>query len=77
MAAPQPNREPIARAATALPEAFLLTVDFLAQASGVALLAVALVWQKDVLVRDDGVAVRPTPMRLGRDGAGLGLTGSF
>jgi hypothetical protein len=77
VAAPQPNRDSIARAATAVPEAFLLTVDFIAQAAGTALLAVALVWQKDVLVRDDGVALRPTPMRLGSDGAGLGLMGSF
>jgi hypothetical protein len=53
-------------------------VDGLAQAAGVAMLAAGLVPSK-ALVPDDVSAIRlmPTPMRLGKDGTGFGVTGTF
>jgi hypothetical protein len=56
---------------------FALLLDALAQAGGAVMLVAGLASERRFLVRDRPVAIRATPMRLGRDGTGLGLTGSF
>ena len=56
---------------------FVLVVDALAQACGAGTLVAGLASERRILVRDLPVAIRATPMRFGRDGTGLGLSGSL
>lgn len=54
-----------------------LAIDGIAQAAGATMLIVGLTSPKTVLVRNDLGEVRVTPMRMGQDGTGLGLVGTF
>lgn len=54
-----------------------LAIDGLAQAAGATMLIVGLTSPKTVLVRNDLAEVRVAPMRLGQNGGGLGLVGTF
>ena len=54
----------------------LLLADGLAQAIGVTMLFIGMAGEK-VFVRNDVARPRITPMRMGRDGAGVALTGAF
>jgi hypothetical protein len=57
---------------------FLLALDGLAQAGGVAMFIAGLAAQKTVLVRNvAGVQVTPMPMNFGRNSAGVGFVGTF
>lgn len=76
-ARPDPNDERVTAVITAPWESFVLVMDGLAQAAGVITLIAGLASHRTVFVRDKVVSVRATPMRLGPDGTGLGLTGTF
>ena len=54
-----------------------LAIDGIAQTGGAAMLIGGIVAPKTVLVRNDLGQVHFTPVRLGRDGMGLGLSGTF
>jgi len=55
-----------------------LVLNSLAQAAGATMLIYGLACPKTVLVRNDlGVSVTPTPMRVGVDGGGFGVLGTF
>jgi hypothetical protein len=56
---------------------FFLAIDGLAQAGGAAMLIGGIASPKTVLVRDDLAKVWIAPTRVGRDGYGLGMTGTF
>ncbi|MDB4942850.1 MAG: hypothetical protein JWP97_2384 [Labilithrix sp.] len=55
----------------------VLAIDGIAQGAGAAMLIGGIVAPRTVLVRNDLAEVRVTPMKVGRDGTGLGLTGTF
>lgn len=55
----------------------ILAIDGLGQAAGATMLIAGIMSPKTVLVRNDLAEVRITPMRLGRDGSGLGFVGTF
>jgi len=55
----------------------VLVADGLGQSLGLALLIYGIANPKNVLVRNDLGKPMITPMRMGKDGYGLGLTGSF
>lgn len=54
-----------------------LAIDGIAQAAGATMLIVGLTSPKTVLVRNDLGQVQLMPMRMGKDGTGLGLVGTF
>jgi hypothetical protein len=54
-----------------------LAIDGIAQAAGATMLIVGITSPKTVLVRNDLGQVRVLPMRMGQDGGGLGLVGTF
>lgn len=54
-----------------------LAIDGIAQAAGATMLIVGITSPKTVLVRNDLAEVRVMPMRMGQDGTGLGLLGTF
>lgn len=54
-----------------------LAIDGIAQAAGATMLIVGLTSPKTVLVRNDLGEVRVLPMRMGQNGGGLGLVGTF
>lgn len=54
-----------------------LAIDGIAQAAGATMLIVGLTSPKTVLVRNDLGEVRVMPMRMGQNGGGLGLVGTF
>lgn len=54
-----------------------LAIDGIAQAAGATMLIVGITSPKTVLVRNDLGQVQVMPMRMGKDGAGLGLVGTF
>lgn len=58
---------------------FLLALDSLAQAAGVAVFAVGMAKPRPVLVRDDlaKIEVAPAPLTFGSHGVGFGLVGRF
>jgi len=59
-------------------ERAILTLDALTQAAGAAMLICGITIPRKRLVRTDvTVSALPTPVRIGRDGYGLGLDGSF
>ena len=74
---PQTTGNAIGDAGNRFATTFLLVMDAFMQTTGAITLIVGLAWQKEVLVRDGGVSVRATPMRVGESGNGLGLVGSF
>ncbi len=55
----------------------MLAIDGVAQAAGATMLIVGLTSPKTVLVRNDLGEVRLTPMRMGQNGGGLGIVGTF
>lgn len=55
----------------------VLAIDGIGQAAGAAMLIGGIVAPKTVLVRNDLGFIQVTPMRMGKDGAGFGLTGTF
>ncbi|MBX3192694.1 MAG: hypothetical protein KF819_37260 [Labilithrix sp.] len=55
----------------------VLAIDGIAQAAGAVMLIVGLTSPKTVLIRNDLAEIRVTPVRLGQDGNGLGLVGTF
>ena len=68
---------PLATAETSTGKAFLF-IDGLGQVAGAAMLIGGLTSTKTVLVRNDlGSAPQLVPMRVGKDGMGFGLSGSF
>ena len=54
-----------------------LAIDGIAQAAGATMLIVGLTSPKTVLVRNDLGSVQVLPMKMGQDGGGLGLVGTF
>lgn len=54
-----------------------LAIDGIAQAAGATMLIVGITSPKTVLVRNDLGEVRIMPMKMGQDGGGLGLVGTF
>ena len=54
-----------------------LAIDGLAQAAGATMFIVGITSPKTVLVRNDLAEVHVMPMKMGRDGGGLGLVGTF
>lgn len=54
-----------------------LAIDGLAQAAGATMLIVGITSPKTVLVRNDLAEVHVMPMRMGTNGGGLGLVGTF
>lgn len=56
---------------------YFLAADGAAQIGGAIVLLWGLTSSRNVLVRNDLVSTRVTPMRMGSGGIGLGLTGSF
>lgn len=54
-----------------------LVIDGLAQAAGATMLIVGITSPKTVLIRNDLAEVRVSPMKLGQDGNGVGLVGTF
>jgi hypothetical protein len=54
-----------------------LAIDGIAQAAGATMLIVGITSPKTVLIRNDLAEVRVAPMKIGQDGNGLGLVGTF
>jgi hypothetical protein len=54
-----------------------LAIDGIAQAAGATMLIVGLTSPKTVLVRNDLAEVHVMPMKMGHNGGGLGLVGTF
>jgi hypothetical protein len=54
-----------------------LAIDGIGQAAGATMFIVGLTSPKTVLVRNDLAEVRVLPMRMGQNGGGLGLVGTF
>ena len=54
-----------------------LAIDGIAQTGGAAMLIGGIVAPKTVLVRNDLGQIHVAPLRVGRDGMGLGLSGTF
>jgi hypothetical protein len=54
-------------------------LDGAAQTAGLTMLVLGLAFPRTILVRNDigTISLLPTPMRLGRDGSGLGLVARF
>jgi hypothetical protein len=55
----------------------IFLVDGLAQAAGVAMIVSAIIWPRTLVVRKQGARIALSPMRLGADGNGIGVMGSF
>lgn len=56
----------------------IFVVDGILQAAGLAMLIAGLAARTHVLVRQEGhVVALPAPLSLGKNGTGLGLTGTF
>ena len=56
---------------------YVLVLDGLAQAAGVAMTVGALVYPRHLLVRNDLASMTVVPMRIGMEGSGLGIVGRF
>ena len=56
---------------------YVLMLDGLAQAAGVAMLACGLIYPKHLLVRNDLASMTVVPMKIGMEGSGLGVVGRF
>jgi hypothetical protein len=54
-----------------------LAIDGIAQGAGAAMFIVGITSPRTVLVRNDLAEVHVLPMRMGRDGGGIGLVGTF
>jgi hypothetical protein len=54
-----------------------LAIDGIAQAAGATMFIVGLTSPKTILVRNDLAEVRLSPIRMGQNGGGLGLVGTF
>jgi len=54
-----------------------LTLDALAQASGVAMFIAGIVYPRTILVRNDLASMTVVPMKVGMEGSGMGLVGRF
>jgi hypothetical protein len=56
---------------------YILVLDGLAQAAGVAMLFGGFMYPKHLLVRNDLASMTVVPMKIGMDGSGLGVVGRF
>jgi hypothetical protein len=64
-------------AANSSSENVMLAIDGIAQAAGAAMFVYGITSPKTVLVRNDLGELRLTPMRMGKNGTGVGLTATF
>ena len=55
----------------------VLTLDALAQASGVAMFIAGMIYPRTILVRSDLASMTVVPMKIGMEGSGLELVGRF
>jgi hypothetical protein len=56
---------------------YILVLDGLAQAAGVAMLFGGFMYPKHLLVRNDLASMTVVPMKIGMDGSGMGVVGRF